>query len=195
MSLRSGLLCTAALLFFSACEMGAAPEEELAPSDTTAAGVQEDFPYEVVLYGVSPDTLRGEAAFGRVLERNSGREEFIIELEAGGGFAGGLYITRGDTVRPEVGTYQLADAAQRDSTLGPGRYVLFLQEGLMRQMASSGGQLTFDIVTDTLIAGSFDATLRGVTSEGGTAPSESEIRARGTFRAVSENVGYIVGLW
>ena len=192
MPLKYGLFCAVIVFNLTACESSATQNDDATASDTAATNSEDRgaYGYEAFLFGTVTDTLRGNARFGDVLIQDTGAVVSVIVLEARGGFGGGIYITRGDTVMPQVGTYDLADAAQVEAPEPPGQFVMRYQQGLQRQLASSGGRLTLETVSDTLIEGSFNATLRGLVS----GQSVVDVRAQGTFSAEPGSVGYIIGL-
>lgn len=150
--------------------------------------------YEVFLANALSDTLRGAANFGRVLDSRTGDELFVIRLSTGFDFAGGVVISRRDTVPPEPGTYDLSAPTDSLATVPVNKFLIIYREGMLRDLRSTAGTLTFSVVTDTLIEGRFDATLQGVIAERGRDLAKGEVHAVGHFRAAHGMPGYVIGL-
>lgn len=179
------------VVLVSACGTEDRPAETAATADepqreeTTAA-------YEVVLANAISDTLTGSASFGRVRDPHEEHLQLVIRLRSSFDFAGGVIITRISPDLPEEGTYDLtADSAKYAAGE---QFVIIYREGMLRDLRSTSGSLTLSTVTDTLIAGEFDAMLRGYISEGSRDIQAGEVHAIGRFRAVRGMSGYVIGL-
>lgn len=181
------------LLFVSAC----------GPNDQAGTGggemeaeesEEQPMEYRVTLGNALSDTLQGEANFGRVQDPRSGEELFVIRLSTGFDFAGGIVISRRDTTMPEPGDYDLALAADSAATVPDDKFFIIYREGMLWDLRSESGTLTFSTVSDSLIEGSFDATLQGEIAERGRELTEGEVHAVGRFRAGPGMTGYVIGL-
>ncbi len=165
-----------------------------APADASA-GVAEDaarYDYEAVFSGALTDTLQGQADFGTVVASDVRQERFVIVLKSRDDPLGGLVFSRPDAARPAPGTYALsaeAGAARRASG-----FRLTYREGMRRTLHATAGTLTLRVVRDTLIEGSFRADLEGTVARPGQAPRQSLADVRGSFRAESGSVGFLLGL-
>lgn len=150
--------------------------------------------FRVVLGNAISDTLTGNAEFGILVEPESRGYRLVIRLATGFDFAGGIVFARSDTSLPAAGDYRLT--APTDSlTVGEGgEFAMFYREGMLRDLRASSGTLTLSTVTDTLIVGRFDATLRGLASNLILAATTAEVHASGRFRAESGLQGYVIGL-
>lgn len=148
--------------------------------------------YTVYLQGAISDTLRGAASFGQVVDTRTDAERFVIVLEGQYDLAGGISLVHDDPVLPEAGTYSLerGDESARPSD----GFGLVYRQGLQRHLRATSGTLTLSIVRDTLIEGSFRATLRGQVMRGGERLTNARVDARGTFRAQPDPLGFIIGL-
>lgn len=145
--------------------------------------------YTVYLQGAISDTLRGAASFGQVVDTRTDTERFVIALEGQYDLAGGVFFVRDDPALPEAGTYSLEDSARTSDEFG-----LTYRQGLQRHLRATSGTLTLSTVRDTLIEGSFRATLRGQVMRGGERLTDARVDARGTFRAQPDPLGFIIGL-
>ena len=196
------LLAGILLSMTSACTPGgetepAVPPDSLAQSEEAP---DDQHAYEVFIEGALQDTLRGEAAFGIVVNSNSGRRSFVIELRTASSLSGGLYLVRQDTLVPEQGTYELANVSDTTSR-PPGQFALIYREGMRRALSSYQGTLEITQSSDSLLVGSLDAELRGrIKEEANIAAGEDrqdgteQVQLWGEFRAESGEVGYLVGL-
>lgn len=173
-------------------------------ADTVAGSSSEQAvqgDYEVFLEGDVQDTLRGRASYGVVVNSNTGRRSLVIELRTASNLAGGMYVMRGDTTRPDPGEYELTNAADTAEGLGE-QFAVIYREGMRRRLSSTGGTLTIDEASDTLLTGSFEAEMTGYVKEdasiaGGEEPEGEDahtVHAEGTFRADRGSVGYLIGL-
>ncbi len=190
----SAIVCVVALGFgVSACgaddDAGGGGRETA--GDESGAATHE---YEVYLGNALTDTLRGTASFGRVLDPRTGDELFVIRLSTGFDFAGGVVISRRDTVPPKPGSYNLAASADSLVIVPVNQFLIIYREGMLRDLRSTAGTLTFSVVTDSLIEGRFDATLRGVIADRGRDLTEGQVHAVGRFRAGPGMSGYVIGL-
>lgn len=179
------------MLLFTGCEDETARITGTTGESDEANEIRSD--YRMILAGAISDTLRGRAVFGHVMLARSRTEQFVIKLETGVDFVGGMFITRNSIDLPETGTHQLA-AADPESDAAPlqGYYVVY-REGLLRHLRSRGGSVTFDVVTDTLISGTLQATLAGMVSTR-TGMRPGEVHVSGRFSAHSGIVGFLIGL-
>lgn len=184
--------CAALLICVAACGAGDAPQT--APTETDAAEEEAARDYEVLLGNAISDTLQGDARFGRVIDTDTSQETFVIELETGFDFAGGFFIAHGGPELPTTGTHELVAPSDSLGGIPPGRYAIVYRQGMLRDLASRAGTVTFSTVTDTLIEGSFDATLRGFLALDARRLPNAEVHARGSFRARPGSPGYIIGL-
>lgn len=150
--------------------------------------------YRVFLSGAITDTLHGKASFGKIWQPTNDRIEYLIELRAGSDFTGGMFIPMADTTLPQPGTYDLRVPAAGDSTSKPPDYRIYYRRGLILNLASVSGKLTFSSVQDTLIQGSFDAVMRGDVPVAGAGVQPGEVHARGEFKARTGDVGFVVGV-
>jgi hypothetical protein len=150
--------------------------------------------YQVTLGNALSDTLRGVANFGRVQDPQTGEELFVIRLSTGFDFAGGIVISRRDTTLPKPGDYDLAVAADSSAAVPDDKFFIIFREGMLWDLRSESGTLTFSTVTDSLIEGRFNARLQGEIAERGRELTEGEVHAVGRFRAGSGMTGYVIGL-
>lgn len=183
----------AAALMTAGCGTGDAPPElpigeQADNSDVTSAG------YRAILGNALSDTLSGPAGFGTVLEPESRQYRFVIRLASGFDFAGGIIFARSDTAMPETGEYQLETATDSLAATQAGEFAMFYREGMLRELRATSGTLTLSTVTDTLIAGTFDATLRGNVASLNLEGRTAEVHVTGRFRAGRELRGYVIGL-
>lgn len=158
-----------------------------------AAPVEVD--YEVFLVGAMPDTLRGRAHFGDVVDARTGRTVRVIRLDIGFDFGGGFFLTRGDARFPAPGQYPVepfpADSL-RNRVLPQGFSARY-RKGLQINLRATGGTITLDAVTDTLVAGTFEIDLAGLIALPGGRPRQGTVRALGRFEAEGTGAGYIIG--
>jgi len=150
--------------------------------------------YQVTLGNALSDTLEGLANFGRVQDPQTGDELFVIRLSTGFDFAGGIVISRRDTTLPTPGDYDLALAADSAAAVPDDKFFIIYREGMLWDLRSESGTLTFSIVSDSLIEGRFDATLQGEIADRGRELTEGEVHAVGRFRAGPGMTGYVIGL-
>ena len=186
--MRSIVLCALSV----AVAVGACGADEQPLPGTGADGEPSDVSteYEVVMANAISDTLRGSATFGRVFNPQENTTQLVIRLRSGFDFAGGVVITRMTTELPEAGTYELSD----DSLAGADQFIIVYREGMLRDLRSVSGSLTLSSVTDSLIVGQFNATLRGYISEGSRIIEAGEVHAVGRFQAERGLSGYVIGL-
>lgn len=185
-ALVAALLIAALLVGACGDKASTVPQvEEGEPSDVSTE-------YEVVLANAISDTLRGNATFGRVYNPQENTTRLVIRLRSSFDFAGGVVISRKSDELPEEGTYDL----KRDSLkLASGdQFVIMFREGMLHDLRSVAGSLTLSSVTDTLIVGEFNATLRGHVSGGRRELEEGEVHALGRFQAERGLSGYVIGL-
>ncbi|GEM_PF-1152917 len=200
MSVRRCLACLTVLLIIAGCEAwsggGGGSGTENADSLQVDVGESdaESQDYRVILTGAMSDTLTGDAVFGEVFQVATRSTKWIIELEAGSDFTGGMFITLGDTSLPAPGTYDLTVPAAGDTTAPQPPHHIVYRRGLILNIASVQGTLTFDVVSDSLIQGSFDALMRGDVPVPGAGVQKGEVRAVGRFAARYGPVGFIIGL-
>lgn len=150
--------------------------------------------YRVILGNAISDTLRGSADFGTVVEPQTGNRRFVIRLATNFDFAGGMVFARGDTTLPAAGAYSLATATDTLAETQPEAFTMFYREGMLRNLRAVGGTLTLSSVSDTLITGTFDATLRGTAANLNVGTTTAEVHASGRFRADRNIRGYVIGL-
>ncbi len=151
--------------------------------------------YRVELTGIVPDTLSGRASFGRVVDGPTRQILSVVRLNTGLDFGGGFFILMPGERFPGVGTHPVATVA--DSLRGrvqPNGLWVAYRRGLLFDLVSTDGTVTFDAVSDTLVSGTVDVTLTGTVALPGGSPTDGVLRARGTFRAHSEGAGFIIGL-
>ncbi len=164
------------------------------PGDSTeVVPVQMD--YEVILVGAMPDTLRGPAHAGDVVDAQSGQTVAVIRLDTGFDFGGGFFLTYGDAQLPAPGVYTV-EPFPADSIRDAGLPVSFsarYRRGLLINLRATEGTVRLDEVSDSLVAGSFDISLTGLLALPGGAPREGSVRALGEFRAHTTGAGYIIG--
>ena len=184
------------LLLLAACSnTGETPQSGL--EETDEEGVEEEVreqDYEVLLGNALNDTLRGRAAFGLVVDSDTGEQIFVIELVSGYDFAGGFFIAHGGAGPPATGTHELVAFTDSLRSVPRGGYAVVYRQGMLRDLVSQRGTVTFSTVTDTLIAGTLDATLRGFVAIAQRRLPNAEVHARGRFRARPGSPGYIIGL-
>ena len=148
--------------------------------------------YQVVLANAVSDTLSGSATFGAVLHPGRNARQLVIRLRSSYDFAGGVVITRRGTALPEEGTYDLtADSA---AYAAGDQFIIIYREGMLRDLRSVSGTLTIESASDTLIAGSFDAMMRGYVSEGALELLSADVHAVGRFEAEQGMAGYVIGM-
>lgn len=190
------------ILFLAACGGNDLPQGQAADTLSTSGEdqeAQEEHPYRAVLTGALQDTLSGDAAFGVVVDSETGQRSFIIEMQTPGDLGGSLYLVRRDTVRPQTGTFELVSAA--DTAKANNRFALVYREGMRRRLTSSQGQLEITRASDSLLVGTFQAEMRGRIKERGaqTGGDDQEadterVHISGDFRAEQGAIGYLFGL-
>lgn len=185
------LIC--AVLVSSACGSGDGGGEGVGEVQVEESA-ESPFQYEVRLGNAISDTLQGSANFGRASDPRTGEELLVIRLSTGFDFAGGIVISRRDTTLPTPGDYTLAATADSLEGVPTDEFFIIYREGMLRDLRSRAGTLTFTTVTDSLIEGRFDATLRGEIADRGRELTEGEVHAVGRFRAVRGMTGYVIGL-
>ena len=190
----------------SGCEGRAGGTDSAAASTPDAFGSADDSllvhevqpgedDYRVELTGSVPDTLSGSARFGRVLDGPTQRLLSVVRLNTGLDFGGGFFILMPGERFPGVGAHPVATVADslRGHTQPNGLWVAY-RRGLLFDLVSTDGTVTFDIVSDTLVSGSLDVTLTGTVALPGGSPTDGSLRARGSFRAHNDGAGFIIGL-
>lgn len=200
MNVRLCIASLTVLLIIAGCEVwsddgggsGAEPTDSVAVEVGEADAEPPD--YRVYLTGAMADTLEGDAVFGEVFQVSTRSTKSIIELEAGSDFTGGMFITLGDTTLPRPGTYDLTVPEKGDTTTPQPQYRIIYRRGLILNIASVQGSLTFEAVTDSLIQGTFNALLRGDVPVPGAGVQRGEVRAIGQFVAEHGPVGFVIGL-
>lgn len=170
----------------SAVEMPSGAQSD--PGDDTSAE------FRAVLGNAVADTLVGSADFGKVVEPVSGSYRFIIRLNTGFDFAGGIVFSRSDTSLPSTGDYPLEAPTDTLTAARPEAFAMFYREGMLRDLRAVGGTLTLSTSTDTLIVGQFDATLRGTVASLNIGSTAAEVHVMGRFRADRDLLGYVIGL-
>lgn len=148
--------------------------------------------YRVIMRGLVGDTLTGRAQFGHVLDQNSGRLNWIIELVTADDFAGGIFIASPVDAMPEAGRYGVAADALSDP--GADQLALIYRHGLFRVFRARSGSVTFNHVSDTLVSGTFDVILTGEVADRGREAVRGEAEASGSFSARRGQPGYVIGL-
>lgn len=187
--LRALLFALVGLCALAGCD----DEAPVDPQDAAVAIDEEAVDYRFYfMTSAQADTLEGDAQYGMVLNRRLDANELVIQLSAGGGYGGGLYLARRDTTLPAARAYDVADG--NSDSLRADQWTVSYQAGLGTQLTSSGGRIVFETVTDTLIAGTFDVTLRGTVARGGIDDPLNEAQVRGRFRADRGPIGYFIGL-
>ncbi len=182
-------------LLVGACGSTEDPNGEVIPASSDNARV-ESADFRLILGGSATDTLSGDATYGHVINPRTDRIQLVIKLEVGVDFVGGVFIARGDSLLPEERTYDLVNTEEAHPDSVPsGAFFVVYQEGLLRQLTSRDGTVSFSHVSDTLISGTLEATLRGHVGTGrGGQIRPGEIRMNGRFDAQRGIVGFIVGL-
>ena len=172
-------------------------EEAPVPGDSLAqeAAAPAEVDYEVFLVGSMPDTLRGQAHFGDVVDARTGQTLRVVRLEIGFDFGGGFFLTRGDARFPPPGRYPVEPFppdSLRDQMVPQGFSARY-RRGLQVNLRATGGTLTLETVTDTLVAGNFEIDLAGLIALPGGSPRQGTVRALGRFEAENTGAGYIIG--
>lgn len=175
----------------------AEPEADGLPFDSLAQPPPEptSVDYEVYLLGATPDTLRGAAHFGDVVDARTGQTLAVIRLETSFDFGGGFFLTYGAPELPGVGQYPIEafpPDSLRDQRLPQGFSARY-RRGLLINLRATGGTLTLESTSDSLITGRFEADLAGLLALPGGTPREGTLRAVGTFSATATGAGYIIG--
>lgn len=180
-------------LSIGGCGSEDVPGNAALPEDADVEASQHD--YRVILAGAATDTLSGSAVFGYVVEPETGKELFVVKLETGLDVVGGLFVARGNRDLPEARSYALVNTAEvADSELGD-RFKISYQEGLLRRLRSRQGTVTFSHVSDSLVAGSIEATLRGEVASGrGGSIRVDDVHVSGRFEAGPGTIGFVVGI-
>lgn len=200
---RPLLLFVLAAVLLSAAACGPGGEMD-APTAADSAEAGEDggdpaFSYEMYMQGMLADTLRGEAEFGVVFDPVTRQRQWVLSMRSGGDVTSGVYIARPDTVRPSEGTYQIVnrrpigavDSMRSDDVRS---FTMIYRAGMRRSFHSQSGTLELTVATDTLLKGTFRATLDGTASPPGQPPREGTLTVRGTFRAEKATVGFMFGI-
>jgi hypothetical protein len=182
------------VLMLVLCAACGTAEEEAEGGPAEEAGQEEEEDYQVFLGNALADTLQGDAQFGLVVHTETGEETFVIELVTGYDFAGGFFVARGGNQKPAPGTYPLTALSDSVKGVPAGQYVVIYRQGMLRDLVSRAGTVTFSTVSDTLIEGTLDATLHGFLTSSRGWLTDAEVRARGQFRARPGAPGYIIGL-
>jgi hypothetical protein len=175
---------------------GGSDESSPFPADTTgqqaSSGEREQLDFQLFVSGALQDTLQGNASFGTVVNTNTGNHHFVIEMTVEDDPGSAVYVTHADTTVPGQGSYDLVSTS--DST-AQGELAVTWRSGMRRNVSASSGTLTLETSSDTLVAGSMEATLRGVIAESGgiqaTEAGTEEVQINGEFRAERGTVGYI----
>lgn len=188
------LWCIGVLMTAAACGAGDIRDGRVAGDSTLVADAEVEEDYEVLLGTPLADTLRGDARFGLVTDSDTGQNVFVIELQTGFDFAGGFFVAHGASTPPRPGTHDLVPLSDSLKSVLPGRYSIFYRQGMLKNLVSREGTVTFSTVTDTLIEGTFDALLYGFVAKGRQRLPNAEIRARGHFSARPGSPGFIIGL-
>ncbi len=183
-------------LAIAGCEGFSDASEEAARADTLGVEAQPtNDSYEVILVGSMADTLQGAAHFGKVVDAETGKMVNVIRLETGFDFGGGFFLSYGAESLPPPGQYSVeafpSDSLQ--SRVLPEGFSARYRRGLLINLRATGGTLTLDAVTDTLVSGSFDITMEGLLSLPGGNPRQGTTRALGRFEADAAGAGYIIG--
>ena len=183
----------AAAAVVSGCGSGdtATEMEAGAPADVGDDGSAD---FRVVLANAVSDTLTGNADFGIVVEPLTGTHRFVVRLATGFDFAGGIIFARSDTTLPAAGEYRLVAPSDTMTADDRGDFAMFYREGMLRDLRAASGTLSLSTVTDTLIVGRFNATLRGMVVNLNVGTATSEVHATGRFRAHPGLQGYVIGL-
>jgi hypothetical protein len=194
--LALALLLLAAAACGSGGEMGTST-----PADTTASEEDDgpEYPYEIIVQGMLRDTLRGRAEFGRIFDPGTGRQKWVLSMRAGGDVTSGIYLARPDTGRPQTGTFDIIGRAPvgESDTLranGADAFTLVYRAGMRRSFHSESGTVEFTTATDTLVEGTFQATLEGSASLPGQPPRSGIVTLQGEFRADKATVGFMFGV-
>jgi len=198
------LVLAALLLAAAACGSGGemAPSTAAADSTERAEGEDDgpDYPYEIIVQGMLRDTLRGSARYGRIFDPGTRRQKWVVSMRSGSDVTSGVYLARPDTSLPQTGTYDIVEsdlARPLDSLRAKGAdaFTLIYRAGMRRSFASQSGTVELTTATDTLVEGTFEATLEGSASLPGQPPREGVITLRGEFRAEGgRSVGFMFGV-
>ena len=184
------------VLLLAGALLGCGKDETAAEEAIVGAGEEEGastYTYQVLLSSVVTDTLRGKASFGQMRDPQTGENLFVIRLASSYDFVGGFLIARRNPDLPAPGNFGIASAA--DSLAPPeSDFVVLYREGMLRDMRSLEGTLILTTVTDTLIAGRFNAVLSGYYMDADRRLSDARLQASGRFRAQSGVTGYFMGL-
>lgn len=190
----------ALLLTAAACGSGGEMGRPTA-ADTTQAAEEEGPQYDYAAYtrGMFVDTLRGPADFGRVFDPVTRRQQWVLSMRAGGDVTSGIYIARPDTSLPETGTYEIVSRkpiGEADSMRAAGKdsFTMIYRAGMRRSFHSQSGTLEITTSSDTLLEGTFRATLEGTAALPGQPPREGTLTVRGDFRAEKSTVGFLFGV-
>lgn len=198
-TLRTLLAKLLLLMVFTtaACSGQEAPVPDDAPPAEQAVDADAPKPrtydYEVVLRDALTDTLKGSARFGMVLDQQAGARTFVIDLDTGSDFAGGLILARRGEARPAAGTYRLVASTDSTGDASDG-FALVYREGMLKDFGAEQGTLTLAHVSDTLVQGTFEASLAGQLADQGRDMKAASARARGHFKARPGQTGYIIGM-
>jgi len=203
-SVGGSVLAAGLLLAVAACgsgdEMGAPAAGDTAAAERAEKPTDElEYPYEVYTRGMFADTLRGSAGFGTVFDPIRRRRQWIVSMSSGADVTSGVYIARPDTSLPSSGTYQIVKrrpVGRADSVraAGTNTFTMIYRAGMRRSFHSQSGTLELTTVTDSLVEGTFEATLDGSAALPGQPPQQGTLTVRGTFRAEKEMVGFMFGV-
>ena len=190
------------LLSAAACESSGGEATSASGADSAAAVAEEEGPqysYEVYIQGLLTDTLHGRAHFGLVFDPITRREQWVLSMRSGRDVTSGVYIARTDTSRPTTGTYKIVErppVGKADSMrpLGKKSFTMIYRTGMRRSFHSQSGTLELTTSTDTLLEGTFQATLDGSAALPGQPPREGTVTMRGDFRAEKATVGFLFGI-
>ncbi len=192
-------LASALGLALCLCAAGCAAQEDgaAAPEDSAASArpvLAKKKPYQVVISGALSDSLSGSARFGLVESVSGKRQMMVIRLHEAIDFTGGVAITNGKPGLPRPGEYSLTTKAVIDSVGSDTRFAIVYRKDITRIFQSEEGALTIDVAADTMIAGRFNAKMRGTLTEGSQVLEGVELRLRGEFKARPGVAGYFIGL-
>lgn len=193
--MRAAILAALLAGLLTACS-SANGDGDVLPVDSTGLAPEPiELDYEVFLLGAMPDTLRGAAYFGQVVDAQSNQTVSVVRMETGFDFGGGFFITYGGEAFPQPGQYSIAPfPADSIRARGlPAGFSVRYRRGLLINLRATGGTFTLETVNDTLIAGRFEADLAGLLALPGGRPREGTLRALGRFEAEAKGAGYIIG--
>ena len=208
MPLRLARLLVAPLLLggllLSACDDEPPMAEEAVRPGALASAEDEDTEsgYRVYLSDAVVDTLTGRSSFQVLYDPPTERLHFVLEMR-GNTAVSGLYLSRHDTSRPAPGTYPIVsyrdteEDPEAETTDDPQAFKMIYRAGMRRELFSETGEITIETSSDTLMTGTLRATLGGiiVRQAGGLGerPQQSRVELVGSFRAVPDETGFVVG--